>query len=156
MPRNKDSAPKRSRPKPGLEPIHVDELMGAAGMSGFLGVLEPPPLAPHLAVAGTDLAVAGLSEQGRQLAVWFSNRLESLVGGLRRQQELLHGVTEVARRMSASAERMARRTTGFGPAKGGKGSGKQGDTQKSHAARRRRQPELGGMDLPEWKDVIAG
>jgi hypothetical protein len=138
-----------------LEPIHLDELMGAAGMSGFLGVLDPPAVAPHLSDASADLALAALSEQGKRLAVWFSNRMESLVGGMGRQQELLYGVTEVARRMSASAERIARRTTRFGLLKGEKSSGKQGNTPNSHPAECRCGPHLGGMDLPERKDGIA-
>ena len=93
-------------------------------MSGFLAVLEPPPVAPHLSDACADLALAGLCEQGRQLAVWFANRMESLAGGLGRQQELLHGIAEAARHMSASAERLARLTNRFGPPKGENGSGK--------------------------------
>ena len=125
-------------------------------MSGFLGVLDPPAVAPHLSDAYADLAVSALSDEGRQLAVRFSNRMESLVGGLGRQQELLYGVTEVARHMSASAERLARRMAGFGSIKGEKGSGKQDDTQKSRPAKRRCGPELGRVDLPEWKVGIAG
>ncbi len=40
---------RRHKPKFKLESIHVDELLNAAGMSGFLGVLEPPKAAaPHL------------------------------------------------------------------------------------------------------------
>ena len=97
-------------------------------MSGFLAVLEPPPVAPHLSGACGDLALAGLCEQGRQLAVWFSNRVESLAGGVGRQQEQLHGIVETVRRMSASAQRLERQTNGFGPLKGENGSGKQGNT----------------------------
>jgi hypothetical protein len=31
-----------------IEPIHVEELLAGAGMSGFLGVLDPPVLPAHL------------------------------------------------------------------------------------------------------------
>src|SRR5713226_6395787 len=31
-----------------IEPIHVEELLAGAGMSGFLGVLDTPVLTPHL------------------------------------------------------------------------------------------------------------
>jgi len=82
MLRNKEtSTRRRSQPRPGLEPIHLDELLGGAGMSGFLAVLEPPPVAPHLSDACADLALAGLCEQGRQLAVWFAGgRLGAATG----------------------------------------------------------------------------
>jgi len=36
------------RPKARIEPIHVEELLDAPGMSGFLGVLGPPVRADHL------------------------------------------------------------------------------------------------------------
>jgi len=39
----------RRRKKP-IEPIHVEELLGGAGMSGFLGVLDRPAPAAHLQI----------------------------------------------------------------------------------------------------------
>jgi len=112
MPRNKEPVTrKRCPPKPGIEPIHLDELLGGAGMSGFLGVLDPPAIMPHLAGAFADLALA---QQGKELAAWFCNRAEALVDGLGRQQESLFSVTEVARHMRGSAERLALLTKHFG------------------------------------------
>ena len=107
MPRNKETATRRrSPPKPGIEPIHLDELLGAAGMSGFLGVLDPPANAPHLCDASANLALAQLSLQGRQLTVWFSNQVEALAGGLGRQQEQLYGITDIVRRSAGMAEKL--------------------------------------------------
>ena len=147
---------RRSQPRQEVEPIHLDELLGAAGMSGFLGVLDAPAVAPHMSDAFGDLAVAGMSQQGKQLTVWFANQVESLVGSLGRQQELLYGVTEVARRMSGSAQRLALRAEGIRLKKGEKDSGKgQTGTQTSRPQKRRSGTELGGMDRPEWKDAIA-
>lgn len=41
--------PKRPRrPRIPIEPIHVEELLAGAGMSGFLGILETPVPTPHL------------------------------------------------------------------------------------------------------------
>lgn len=39
---------RRQKSKFELEHIHLDELLNAAGMSGYLGVLDPPASAPHL------------------------------------------------------------------------------------------------------------
>jgi hypothetical protein len=126
-------------------------------MSGFLGVLDAPAAVPHLSDAVGDLAVAAMSQQGKQLTVWFANQVESLAGSLGRQQELLYGITEVARRMSGSAERLAQRAEGIRLRKGEKDSGKgQTGTQTSHAPQRCRGTDLGGVDRPEWKDAIAG
>ena|ERR1700730_18654477 len=36
------------RPKIPIEPIHLEELLAGAGMSGFLGVLDPPVLTTPL------------------------------------------------------------------------------------------------------------
>ena len=111
MPRNREIAVrKRCQPKPEIEPIHVDELLGAAGMSGFLGVLEPPTDVPHLAEPFADPPLA-------ELAVWFSNRVEATAGGLRRQQESLYGLTQLARHLCGSAERLALITKDLGERK---------------------------------------
>jgi hypothetical protein len=126
-------------------------------MSGFLGVLDPPAVVPHLSDASGDLAVAGMSQQGKDLAVWFSNWVESLVGSLGRQQELLYGVAEAARHMSGSAQRLAVQVERIRLTKGEKSSGKgETGTQNSHPPKSWRGTELGGMDRPEWKDAIAG
>lgn len=42
------SRKRRSRHKTDIEPITLDELLGGAGMSGFLGILDPPVPVPHL------------------------------------------------------------------------------------------------------------
>jgi hypothetical protein len=39
---------KRPRRRKAIEPIHVEELLAGAGMSGFLGVLDRPAPATHL------------------------------------------------------------------------------------------------------------
>ena len=42
-------ARKRSRRlRTPIKPIHVEELLAGAGMSGFLGILDTPVLTPHL------------------------------------------------------------------------------------------------------------
>src|SRR2546428_12270123 len=43
---NSPRLPRRRKAK--IEPIHVEELLGGAGMSGFLGVLDAPAPTPHL------------------------------------------------------------------------------------------------------------
>ena len=123
----KNNTRKRFRPKAGIDPIHVHELLAAAGMSGFLGVLEPPVPLPHLqklargvsgvppgreaidhrasgTVAGAAAApeespAAGLLPEGQKLVEAFLKRLGS-------QDEALRGVSEVVRRMNGSAERL--------------------------------------------------
>jgi len=146
---------RRSRPEPSVEPIHLDELLGAAGMSGFLGVLDPPAVAPHLSGAFADLAVGILPEQGREVAIRFSNRIESAAGGLGRQQEMLYEVTAVARRMLAAAELLERRTRRFESKEGEQANGRQDNTQESHPGCRQGR-ELGGVGLPEREGAIAG
>jgi hypothetical protein len=44
---SKSSARPR-RLKTPIEPIHLEELLAGAGMSGFLGILDTPVLTPHL------------------------------------------------------------------------------------------------------------
>src|SRR5260370_7284802 len=48
---NKVSDPSTKRPRRlriPIEPIHVNELLAGAGMSGFLGILDTPVLTTHL------------------------------------------------------------------------------------------------------------
>ena len=46
---------KRSRPKVELEPISMDEILAAPGMSGFVGILDPPEKVPHLQALVDDI-----------------------------------------------------------------------------------------------------
>ncbi len=99
----RNSTRKRSPPKPGIAPIHVAELLNGAGMTGFLSVLDPPVRAPHLREYGSGSRVA---EPGQGLLDWFSEQAGSLFGQLRRQQEALGGIVEMARRWQGGAERL--------------------------------------------------
>jgi len=62
-------APKPRRRKTPIEPIHVEELLAGAGMSGFLGVLDTPahsekpaPSEISARVASVVLKVEALTE----------------------------------------------------------------------------------------------
>jgi chromosome partitioning protein len=97
-----------------IEPICVDELLTAAGMSGFLGVLEPcapardlgPFLSTDRSTATQSANLAGM-DAGTVLRR-FAVQVEGLVGRLARQQKLLSEIWEVTRRIEASAERLRR------------------------------------------------
>lgn len=100
-------SPKRRRPKTPIEPIHVEELVGGAGMSGFLGVLGPPVRAAHLQqlaggssaispkalLAPCDSNITGI-ELGRlstapQASSEMTARVKSVVGKVRAFTELI-------------------------------------------------------------------
>ncbi len=83
---------KRSRPRPEIEPIHLGELLGGAGMRGFLSILEAPfPGSPAKQSAG-PLLDGGLSRR-------FSARAEKTVVRFKQQEEALRAVTEIVRRI---------------------------------------------------------
>jgi hypothetical protein len=46
---------KRSRHKVELEPISMDEILAAPGMSGFVSILDPPEKVPHLQALVNDI-----------------------------------------------------------------------------------------------------
>src|SRR5579864_4812067 len=88
-----------SRPKADIEPIHVHELLNGAGMTGFLSVLDPPLHAPHLRPAGMD----------SEPFVWARARANALLAQVRRQDEVLNTITELARRINRGADKLRRR-----------------------------------------------
>jgi hypothetical protein len=63
--RNYPSTPKpRHKRKLELQQIHVDELLNAAGMSGFLGALEAPQPSPHLHNLASEMLTELESQKG--------------------------------------------------------------------------------------------
>lgn len=60
--------PKKSRRKPVLEPIRLDEILTGPGMSGFLSVLEPPVTAPHLQKLVNEIKDIPLKELSEEQA----------------------------------------------------------------------------------------
>lgn len=100
----RNSIRKRSPPRSGIAPIHLAELLNGAGMTGFLSVLDPPVRAPHLREYGRGESQA--AEPGQVLMDWFSGQAGFLFGRLRRQQEVLGGIAEIARRWQGGAERL--------------------------------------------------
>ncbi len=53
---SRDTAPKKkSRPRIALEPISMDEILGAPGMSGFVSILDPREQVPHLQALVDDI-----------------------------------------------------------------------------------------------------
>ena len=83
---------KRSRPKAGIEPIHVGELLDGAGMRGFLSVLEAPRHSAPVRRFSGDLADGGLLNR-------FSARVAKMLVRFDQQDEALRAVTEIARRI---------------------------------------------------------
>jgi len=46
--RNRSATQRRSRRKHAIKPVSIEELRAAAGMTGYLSILDPPAAAPHL------------------------------------------------------------------------------------------------------------
>jgi hypothetical protein len=89
----------------------MEELLAGAGMSGFLGVLDPPAPAPHLeALAGQATYVPA---DHRQLSLWLSSRLERLSAHVGRQHETLLEISKVTGRINGAAERLNARVQAF-------------------------------------------
>jgi len=119
--RQRDVMKKRSPPRAKIEPICVDELLTAAGMSGFLGVLDPPTPVPHLQqLAGQAARISpsrGASDRNQahvdsgSVPLWFSSRVEGILGRLAGQQGILSEISEVVGRVNAGAERLNRQAT---------------------------------------------
>jgi hypothetical protein len=98
----------RRRRKP-IEPIHVEELLAGAGMSGFLGILDPPASTTHLEklVGEVDTistnprrdseapAVDGNIEGWDAQAAEMSARVASVVLKVEALTELLKSKTDV-------------------------------------------------------------
>ncbi len=93
-----EAKPKKSRRKPVLEPIRLDEILTGPGMSGFLSVLEPPVKAPHLQRLVNeikDIPLAELSEAQVQAPPAETIPVESSgleSSGARRHQDVSSGV----------------------------------------------------------------
>ena len=104
----RNSIRKRSPPRAEIEPIHIGELLAGAGMTGFLSVLDPPVRALHLQkIAQASKTPA--AQSGPELLHWFSQQAGALFVQLRRQQEALGTIAEVARRWNGDAEKLVRR-----------------------------------------------
>ena len=99
---------KRSRLSADIDPIHVDELLSAAGMSGFVSVLEPPMPMPHLEVLARPPAdgPAALPHHGQQLSEALARLAEGVFIRLRDREEALFRLSEIANRVNASAHRL--------------------------------------------------
>lgn len=84
-PKGSDKSKRSRRPKKPIEPIHVEELLAGAGMSGFLGVLDPP------APSGFDRRVTVL-EQPRLTSLDMKARVASVVLKMEALGELINAV----------------------------------------------------------------
>lgn len=85
--------------------------MAGAGMSGFLGVLDPPAPVPHL-----EALVGGAPEvpaDHRQLSLWLSSRLERISARVGRQHETLLEISNVTGRMNGAAAKLNLRVQEF-------------------------------------------
>jgi hypothetical protein len=121
-----------------IAPIHVDELLLAPGMGGFLGILDPPVPVPHLQklvdeLRGTSsqppaqaghrnpvtaqvgvceaLAATALDGDGLRFSSWFYDRTGAILGRMWLQEKELSGVTEAWRRVAAHVEKLHRQAT---------------------------------------------
>src|SRR5215471_11055854 len=110
---------KRSPPRSRIEPVCVDELLTAAGMSGFLGVLESAAPAGRLQqFLGTgacpSLEPGPRGSPGaldvRPVSLGLAVQVERLAGRLAGQHQILFGLSEVIGRMNAGAQRLKRAT----------------------------------------------
>src|SRR5579872_4655970 len=68
-----------------IQPIHVEELLAGAGMSGFLGVLDPPVPTAHL----EGLVRGGSAKPARREPSEISSRVASVVLKVEALAELL-------------------------------------------------------------------
>jgi hypothetical protein len=134
----RSTARQRPRPKPSIEPVHVDELLLAPGMGGFLGILDPPVPVPHLqklvdelrgassqpsaqarqrnpvtaqAGAWEALAATALDGDGLRFSSWFCDRTGALLGRMWLQEKELSGITEAWLRVAADVEKLHRQAT---------------------------------------------
>ena len=109
-----NSSHMRSRPRAGIEPIHIRELLSAAGMTGFLSVLNPPVPAPHLRELGRAPILAEPPGGCGELWYALSSRADALLVWVGRQDELLRAITEVACRINSGAVRLQRKAEALG------------------------------------------
>ena len=102
------------RPKSEIKPIHVEELLSAAGMSHFLGVLSSPEPVPHLRrlVESVDRVAREALQgpvndaplwEGVELLSGFTEHAELLVAEMAKQQETLLAILTRAKTMNRSA-----------------------------------------------------
>ena len=84
------------RPKAAIEPIHLEELLAGAGMSGFLGVLEATDPSPQLSEKALARRGAGVSAPAPPVSVddaasELASRVDSVVLKLEGLATLLDG-----------------------------------------------------------------
>ncbi len=116
--RKRNTTRKSSRLRVAIEPVRVEELVAAAGMSGFLGVLDPPASVPHLEKLAKGRAFLRPETEGNQvlgldryeLSPQLSLGVEHLRSLLERQQEALLEISNIAFRMNGAATRIDRQT----------------------------------------------
>lgn len=78
------SQKRRSRHKADIEPITLDELLSGAGMSGFLGILDPPVAVPHLQKLVDEIRVdtpATVSSQDTVLSTPTGSSQDTVAAG---------------------------------------------------------------------------
>ncbi len=85
--------------------------MAGAGMSGFLGVLDPPASVPHLEALVSR--APDVPADHHQLSLWLSSRLERISARVGRQHETLLEISKVTGRMNGAAERLNLRVQAF-------------------------------------------
>jgi hypothetical protein len=109
----------RKRSPRRIEPVGVDELLTAAGMSGFLGVLESAAAVGGLQqFLGTgrcpslDSAPRGSfgALDVRTVSLGLTVQVERLAERLAGQHQILSGMSELIGRMNARAQRLKRAT----------------------------------------------
>jgi hypothetical protein len=107
------AARKHSPRRAEVEPIHVDELLGAAGMNGFLGVLDPPEAVPHLRVL---VCRASWNESAQVVEIELRRREESLVWFAEAAWRVNAAARKLNRRMQALVKRARRSRCAVVPA----------------------------------------
>jgi hypothetical protein len=86
----------------------VDELLGAAGMTGFLGVLDPPEPVPHLlrlvhstSWCGPEQAVDRALQRRQEALVWFAEAAWRVNAASRKLNWRAQALLRLARRHTA-------------------------------------------------------
>lgn len=99
---------KSRRKKP--EKISFEELMGAAGMSGFGALLEPPPRHLRSGLASGCAAQTGSASVSESL-LEFSRKVAALGERLDRQSAVVRSLTAARARRVAALDRALRTST---------------------------------------------
>jgi hypothetical protein len=86
-----------------IEPIHVEELLAGAGMSGFLGVLDPPVLTTQLEKLAGEVDLLCTNSRGDPK----TPKIDGDIGGLNAQaSEMSARVASVVLKVEALTELM--------------------------------------------------